>query len=132
LPLEEIVIASRFWLTRPQAALRGSSERLPPILMTALVMGLGLLPLAVGSGDPRCEIEGPMATVILGGLVTSTLLNLIVSQQSTLLWHSTLRSFAAYFAALSSHSVIGEMYLFSTVVPERTASISVWSPVASN
>src|ERR1700704_1880725 len=62
----------------PDAALRGASERLAPILMTALVTGLGLLPLAVGSGDPCREIEGPMATVILGGLVTSTLLNLLV------------------------------------------------------
>jgi Cu/Ag efflux pump CusA len=59
-------------------ALRGASERLAPIVMTALVTGLGLLPLALGSGDPGREIEGPMATVILGGLVTSTLLNLLV------------------------------------------------------
>ncbi len=59
-------------------ALRRASERLAPILMTALVTGLGLLPLAIGSGDPGREIEGPMATVILGGLVTSTLLNLLV------------------------------------------------------
>jgi CzcA family heavy metal efflux pump len=58
--------------------LRGASERLGPILMTALVTGLGLLPLAIGSGDPGREIEGPMAVVILGGLVTSTLLNLLV------------------------------------------------------
>ena len=58
--------------------LRGASERLGPILMTALVTGLGLLPLAIGSGDPGREIEGPMAIVILGGLVTSTLLNLLV------------------------------------------------------
>ena len=60
------------------AALRGASERLAPILMTALVTGLGLLPLALGSGDPGREIEGPMATVILGGLLTSTALNLLV------------------------------------------------------
>ena len=59
-------------------ALQGASERLAPILMTALVTGLGLLPLAIGSGDPGREVEGPMATVILGGLVTSTLLNLLV------------------------------------------------------
>jgi CzcA family heavy metal efflux pump len=65
-------------------ALRGASERLAPILMTALVTGLGLLPLAIGSGDPGREIEGPMATVILGGLVTSTLLNLLVLP--TLAW----------------------------------------------
>ena len=61
-----------------EAALRGATERLAPILMTALVTGLGLLPLAVGSGSAGREIEGPMATVILGGLVTSTLLNLLV------------------------------------------------------
>jgi len=58
--------------------LRGASERLAPILMTALVTGLGLLPLALGSGDPGREIEGPMAMVILGGLATSTFLNLLV------------------------------------------------------
>jgi CzcA family heavy metal efflux pump len=58
--------------------LRGASERLAPILMTALVTGLGLLPLAIGSGDPGREIEGPMAIVILGGLATSTFLNLLV------------------------------------------------------
>ncbi|MEP6474391.1 MAG: efflux RND transporter permease subunit, partial [Gemmatimonadota bacterium] len=59
-------------------ALRGALERLGPILMTAAVTGLGLLPLALGSGDPGREIEGPMATVILGGLITSTLLSLFV------------------------------------------------------
>ena len=61
-----------------QAAHRGASERLVPILMTALVTGLGLLPLALYSGAPGNEIEGPMAVVILGGLITSTVLNLLV------------------------------------------------------
>lgn len=60
------------------AAVRGASERLTPVLMTATVTALGLLPLALGSGQPGKEIEGPMAIVILGGLVTSTLLNLLV------------------------------------------------------
>ena len=59
-------------------ALRGAAERLPSILMTALVTALGLMPLAVGSGEPGREIEGPMATIIVGGLATSTLLNLLV------------------------------------------------------
>lgn len=59
-------------------AVRGASERLIPILMTALVTALALLPLALTSGAPGNEIEGPMAIVILGGLITSTLLNLLV------------------------------------------------------
>lgn len=59
-------------------ATRGASQRLVPILMTALVTALGLLPLALGSGEAGREIEGPMAIVILGGLVTSTTLNLLV------------------------------------------------------
>lgn len=62
----------------PETALRGASERLAPILMTALVTALGLLPLAIGSGSAGREIEGPMASVILGGLITSTVLNLLV------------------------------------------------------
>jgi Cu/Ag efflux pump CusA len=59
-------------------AVQGASERLIPILMTALVTGIGLLPLALGTGEAGREIEGPMAIVIVGGLITSTLLNLLV------------------------------------------------------
>jgi CzcA family heavy metal efflux pump len=61
-----------------ETAFRGASERLLPILMTASVAALGLLPLALGSGAPGREIEGPMAIIILGGLFTSTALNLLV------------------------------------------------------
>src|SRR5579875_630630 len=61
-----------------EAVLRGASERLVPILMTAAVTALGMLPLALWSGRPGREIEGPMAIIILGGLFTSTALNLLV------------------------------------------------------
>ena len=62
----------------PEAAIRGASERFLPIVMTALVTALGLLPLAIGSEMAGREIEGPMAIVILGGLISSTALNLFV------------------------------------------------------
>jgi Cu/Ag efflux pump CusA len=58
--------------------LRGSEERLAPILMTALATGLALLPIVVGGNKPGHEIEHPLAVVILGGLVTSTILNLFL------------------------------------------------------
>jgi copper/silver efflux system protein len=60
------------------AIAQGSMERLSPILMTALVTGVGLIPLAVGVGQPGKEIQQPMAVVILGGIFTSTFLNMIV------------------------------------------------------
>ncbi|KRE73262.1 MULTISPECIES: efflux RND transporter permease subunit [Micrococcaceae] len=58
--------------------LRGAAERLSPILMTTLATGLALVPLVVMGNVPGHEIEHPMAVVILGGLVTSTLLNLFI------------------------------------------------------
>ena len=58
--------------------LRGSGERLTPILMTALTTALALVPLVIAGNIPGQEIEHPMAQVILGGLVSSTLLNLFV------------------------------------------------------
>jgi Cu/Ag efflux pump CusA len=61
-----------------ELVVRGARERLAPVLMTALVTALGLLPIAIGSGEAGKEVEGPMALVILGGLTTSTGLNLIV------------------------------------------------------
>jgi Cu/Ag efflux pump CusA len=62
----------------PELVLRGANERLIPILMTAAVTALGLAPLALGLYRPGQEIEGPMAVTVLGGLVSSTLLNLVV------------------------------------------------------
>ncbi len=60
------------------AIMQGSMERLVPILMTALCAALGLLPLALHAGQPGSELLAPLAIVVLGGLITSTLLNLIV------------------------------------------------------
>ena len=62
----------------PQLVIRGAKERLAPILMTATTTGLALVPLVVAGDIPGHEIELPMAIVILGGLVTSTFLNLFV------------------------------------------------------
>lgn len=61
-----------------EAVVRGAAERLVPILMTALAAGLALLPLALAAGEPGSEIQAPMATVILCGLLSSTLLNMVV------------------------------------------------------
>lgn len=61
-----------------EAVIQGSLERLNPILMTAITAGLALVPLALGAGEPGKEIEAPMAIVILGGLFTSTALNMVV------------------------------------------------------
>jgi len=63
----------------PGLVIRGARERLSPILMTALATGLALIPLAIAGDLPGHEIEHPMAIVILGGLVTSTLLNLFIT-----------------------------------------------------
>jgi len=79
----------------PDLVLRGASERLAPIMMTALATGLALVPLAVAGSLPGHEIEHPMAIVILGGLVTSTLLNLFVLPSLYLRFGHTRRSVPA-------------------------------------
>ena len=60
-----VVFEDRAWGL--ETAIQGAADRLIPILMTSLVTGLGLLPLALGVGEPGREIEGPMAIAILGG-----------------------------------------------------------------
>ncbi len=79
-----ILLVSRYIQLRKEGhglketIIHGSADRLNPILMTALASALALIPLALGGDKPGNEIQSPMAIVILGGLVTSTLLNLIV------------------------------------------------------
>jgi Cu/Ag efflux pump CusA len=68
------------------AVVQGSLERLSPILMTAMTTGLALIPLALAGDKPGSELESPMAIVILGGLVTATLLNLVVVPALYLKW----------------------------------------------
>ena len=61
-----------------ELAIRGAEERLAPILMTALTAALALLPIAIAGNRPGHEIEYPMALVIIGGLLSSTLMNLFL------------------------------------------------------
>jgi CzcA family heavy metal efflux pump len=67
-----------------KTAIKGAGDRLTPIVMTSLVTALGLLPLAVGMSEPGREIQGPMAMVILGGLFSSSVLNLLILPTLTL------------------------------------------------
>jgi HME family heavy-metal exporter len=63
----------------PQMIVRGSLERLTPVLMTALAAGFALLPLMIGADEPGKEILHPVAMVIFGGLITSTLLDTVLT-----------------------------------------------------
>ena len=69
-----------------EAVRRGSEERLVPVLMTALSAALGLVPLALKAGEPGSELLAPLAIVVLGGLISSTLLNMIVVPAGYLLF----------------------------------------------
>lgn len=74
------------WSFGRELIVQGAMDRVMPIVMTALVAALGLLPLAVGGERAGQEIEHPMAVVILGGLATSTILNLFVIPALYLRW----------------------------------------------
>ena len=82
----EHLVAEEGWPWNRDTALRGAADRLAAVLMTSLVTGLGLLPLAIGMNTPGREVEGPMALVILGGLFTSTALNLVLLPTFALRW----------------------------------------------
>jgi CzcA family heavy metal efflux pump len=71
-----IELEGQVWST--ETLIRGAQERLPAILMTALVTALAMLPIAIGSDNPGREIMGPMAAIIIGGLASSTVLNLLL------------------------------------------------------
>ncbi len=88
-----ILLVNHFsWLTRcegisfEEAVHRGSEERLVPVLMTAISAALGLIPLALKMGEPGSELLAPLAIVILGGLLTSTLLNMLIVPAGYLLF----------------------------------------------
>jgi Cu/Ag efflux pump CusA len=72
------------------AVTQGASERLAPILMTALAAGLALVPIALGMGKPGSEIQAPMAIVIFFGLLTSTALNMVVVPAAYYRFHKTI------------------------------------------
>jgi Cu/Ag efflux pump CusA len=106
-----VTFQGRLW--DGETAADGAADRLVPILMTSLVTALGLLPLALGVGEPGREIEGPMAVVILGGLMTSMALNngperVVVADAGTTLcpfrertcwWEASKRSLMAHGGA---------------------------------
>ncbi len=71
-----IEVEKRDW--NMDTVISGAQERLPSILMTALVTALAMLPIAIDSDNPGREIMGPMAAIIIGGLISSTVLNLLI------------------------------------------------------
>jgi Cu/Ag efflux pump CusA len=79
----------------PELVLRGAKERVVPVMMTVLTTGLVLVPLILAGSIPGHEIEHPMAVVILGGLITSTLLNLFVVPSLYLLFGKSRKARAA-------------------------------------
>ena len=87
-----------------ELVIRGSVERLVPVLMTALTAGLSLIPLALAAGQPGREILQPLAVVILGGLISSTVLDIIVTP--AVFWRFGRRSLEASLRPSSDEDVL--------------------------
>ncbi|MBI3465005.1 MAG: efflux RND transporter permease subunit [Planctomycetes bacterium] len=98
-----------------QMVLRGSLERLAPVLMTALTAGIGLVPLVVGGQEPGREILYPVATVILGGLVTSTFCEFLI--HPGLFWKFSGRDAVQLVQSVDS----GDAFLEGPSYPQRVS-----------
>jgi Cu/Ag efflux pump CusA len=104
-----------------EAIIQGSMERLVPILMTALSAALGLLPLALASGQPGSELLAPLAVVVLGGLLTSTFLNLFVVPAGYALVHRV----GATTSGTAGHSPNSSLLGRVAQVFKRRSSVNV-------
>jgi Cu/Ag efflux pump CusA len=107
-----------------EAVTRAATERLVPILMTALATGLALIPLALAIGQPGSEIQAPMAMVILFGLLTSTALNMIVVPALYLRFGRIGPGLRAAADPFGPRETMGQDEVGRLQLPRRTASSS--------
>ncbi|MFZ5830089.1 MAG: efflux RND transporter permease subunit, partial [Planctomycetota bacterium] len=84
---------------------RAGKERVAPVLMTALTSGIGLAPLAMAAGEPGKEILYPVATVIIGGLLTSTLLEFVI--RPALFWRFGVNAASRAVVARDKEGILG-------------------------
>ena len=109
----------------PEMVLRGSLERLAPVLMTALTAGIGLVPLVIGGQEPGREILYPVATVILGGLVTSTFCEFLI--HPGLFWRFSGKGAERLVAA--EHALEDELFDHPAPRPAATEAAPVGASV---